>query len=177
MDAQEKSAVSGHSLTIKYIAGLILIALLSLSSYFIIEHLITAEQASAAIINFSGRQRMLSQRTALLSLQLADSTDAAQAVLLRVELDRTVAFMEQVHDGLINGSHDLGLPGNLSAEAQSLLFDRPIMLADKLKEYWAEAKALAHDPDTALSNGNPHVVRIVALSGEIVDSLNILVNQ
>ncbi len=177
MTAREKSAVSAHSLTVKYIIGLILIALLSLASYYIIAHLITAEQASAAIINLGGRQRMLSQRTALLSLQLADATDPVQAANVRSELARTVATMEMVHEGLVHGSPKLGLPGSLSPEAAVLMFDKPVMLDSKLKDYWAEAKALIQDPDSSLSDRNPHVLKITAMSDTIVDALIVLVDQ
>ncbi len=176
MNVQETRVMSARSLTVKYIAGLILIALLSLASYFIIEHLITAEQASAAVINVSGRQRMLAQKTVLLSLQLADATDAVQGARVRAELARTVAFMEMAHEGLVYGNRELGLPGTISPEARAIIFDEPVLLEKRLMEYLAEAKAVIQAPD-AVTDSNPHVIRVVALSGEIVDSLNMLVNQ
>lgn len=176
MNAQEKSAPA-RSLTVKYIAGLILIALLSIASYYIIAHLITAEQASAAIINVGGRQRMLAQKTALLTLQLADAADADQAARVRGELARTVALMEMIHAGLLYGNSDLGLPGGLSPETRALLVNSPGLLEDMLQDYWAEAKVLASGTDTAVTRTNPHVVRVVALSGVIVDSMNMIVNQ
>ena len=178
MKPQRGEIVSVRALTIKYIAGLTIIALLSLTAYFVTQQLIAAEQASAAVINIGGRQRMLAQKTALLSLQLADTGgNASEATALRGELARTIAYMEGVHLGLAHGNPELGLPGGLSPEVRTILFSQPVMLDGKLREYLAEAKALVLVPDAELTEHNPHVVRIVALSGELVDGLNLMANQ
>lgn len=177
MAEQQVRTVSVRALTVKYIAGLTIIALLSLTTYLAVQQIIATEQASAAIINVSGRQRMLAQKTALLGLQLADAADPARKAALRGELARTIAYMEANHAGLASGSADLGLPATLSPEVRAILFGRPVMLDAKLREYLAEAKQLVQAPDSELSDANPHLIRIVAMSGELVDALNMVVNQ
>lgn len=89
-----------------------LIAFLSVTACATMHLLIKTGEKSAAVINASGRQRMLSQRTALIGLQQAASSDPAERQRLRKELLKTVNLMEEIHDGLLHGSDCLNLPGN-----------------------------------------------------------------
>ena len=50
----------------------------TLNNYFNLEEITTARKISAAVINISGRQRMLSQRTAFFCMRLVGSENAAE---------------------------------------------------------------------------------------------------
>ena len=60
-------------MTVSYILGLGMLGVLTLASYLLLRAQIDEGEASAALVNVSGRQRMLLKQTSLLSLQLLAS--------------------------------------------------------------------------------------------------------
>jgi|GEM_PF-6526885 len=56
-----------RSLTWRYLIALILVAMLATAAWLSLHLVISEQESNAAIVNVSGRQRMLSQRTALFS--------------------------------------------------------------------------------------------------------------
>ncbi len=101
-------------MTARYIIAFSIIALLSSAAYFIQMNVIKSEKSSAAKINISGRQRMLSQRTALLTRKLVSATDKARRDDIRKTLLETVSLMERSHKGLLYGDPEMNLPGSPS---------------------------------------------------------------
>lgn len=77
------------------------------------------------MINISGRQRMLSQKTAFLSLRLVESKDREERQKIRKELSEVIALMEKTHNGLINGDGALHLPGRLSPQLRAIYYEPP----------------------------------------------------
>ncbi len=176
MQAATKS-VNVRALQVKYVAGLTIIALLALANFFAFSGLVEAEQATAAIINIGGRQRMLTQKVALLSLRLTDTDDGEVRNVIRTEMRHTISQMEAAHLGLLYGNPDLGLPGNLSPGVREMLFDPPYSINDQLTAYLREVMILANVPDDELLSQGYRQARIVASSAELVDYMNQLVNR
>lgn len=75
-----------NRLTIRYIAALTIIAALLTTTYVNLQYLIKTEESSSSLINISGRQRMLTQRAALLSLQLVHTEEAVAKESIRQQL-------------------------------------------------------------------------------------------
>ena len=125
-------------MTFKYVFALSLIALLSFTAYHTLENVIETEATSAAIINVSGRQRMLSQRNAIVAEKYTDghydNTPDENLKPLRDAID----LMEKTHNGLINGDPGMGLPGNPSQTVGSMYFDRPLLLDQQVRKYISE---------------------------------------
>ena len=65
-----------------------LVAFLSTSAYVLLGCVIGVQANNAAVINTSGRQRMLSQRTALFAQELVLAQNRAQRKAARDELQR-----------------------------------------------------------------------------------------
>lgn len=161
------------SLTKKYVSALSLIALLSVMAFLILNQLIKTEQSSAALINISGRQRMLSQKTALISIQLVSSSSVSDRNILRVQLVDSANLLDSTYHGLVNGNRNMSIPGNPSLEIQTLFnkMDR------QLHSFVEEAKALAGEPDYNLNQNNPHLIYITNSQQDLLSSLDAVVLQ
>lgn len=88
----------------RYLLALLLVALLSLSAYILLSRVIGAQADNAAVINVSGRQRMLSQRTSLFAQQLALAQNAYERRRIKAELKDATDLMERSHVGLTGGT-------------------------------------------------------------------------
>ncbi|MFZ5645361.1 MAG: diguanylate cyclase [Bacillota bacterium] len=169
---------SYQALTRRYIFALSLIAMLAITAFITLHQLIKTEKTSAVIVNLSGRQRMLSQKAALLGLQLVISDDLAKRQILRNELLETVNLMEKTHAGFLQGNADINLPGNPSPSIRELFYGQPVALDKHLREFVDEGRALAGDPAEKLSLENPHLVYILkGANGDFLKSLDLVVRQ
>jgi len=109
-----------RAFTIRYLAGLSLIALLSLSGYEVLRLSLRTQSNDAPVINLSGRQRMLSQKLTRELLQLIHAEDSLIRKHYKARLKETVATWKRVQQGLQFGDKELGLPGNNSPTVQAL---------------------------------------------------------
>lgn len=168
---------SVRSLTVRYIVGLTLIAVLLVAAYYIMERAVVGEQATAAIINISGRQRMLSQKAVLLSQQLVISVDPGERARLRAELRQVVESMREAQQALVYGDAAQGLPGGLSPAVQALMFGQPVMLDTKLQHHFAAVRALLALSDSELTYDNPQLAVILSTADGLLDAQGTIVAQ
>jgi two-component system, NtrC family, sensor kinase len=151
---------------------------MALKNYFNLEEIMTARKINAALINVSGRQRMLSQKTAFLSMRLVCSPQTAEREQLRADLMETIHLMQQSHSGLINTDSSINLLTPPSPAVKSMYFEAPLYLDKQLCEYMARIKALVQVPDAELKTDNPHLLYIVAAaSGELLQAFDAVVSQ
>jgi diguanylate cyclase (GGDEF)-like protein len=127
-----------RALTRGYMIALSLIALLSIVVHLLLEHVIAEQSSSATVVNVSGRQRMLSQRIVM----LADDYHVSRSRETAARLEEAVDLMERSHQGLMNGSPDLGLPGHLSAASRAIYLDPPHRVDQRVRQHIAHARAL-----------------------------------
>lgn len=127
--------ISFSSLTLRYVVALTLIAMLSFISYLNMNQMIQNEQKTAALINISGRQRMLTQKMALYSVELAHEPDSDRRIWLRSQLAGTTTEIEMAHLRLSKG--ELGSS-----------FQVPADVSEKIGAYIAGGYELAALPDT-----------------------------
>ncbi len=92
------------NLTIRYLIALSLVALLSISAYLLIRVAIYKQASDASVINYSGRQRMLSQKLTKEALLLTLNPSLKIKEHYRQELARTVATWFGVHNALQFGA-------------------------------------------------------------------------
>ena len=133
-----------ESFTGRYVVALLLIALLSIGAGYSGVRLINAQSDSAAQVNVSGRQRMLSQRIALFSTVYVDSAGADRDDAARSLVD-AIDRMADAQRALLNGDSDLGIDEPPSERLQSL-YDAGV--ADGVDAYLALARSLVDGTGT-----------------------------
>ncbi|MBD1831605.1 type IV pili methyl-accepting chemotaxis transducer N-terminal domain-containing protein [Cyanobacteria bacterium FACHB-472] len=149
-----------------------------LTTYLHLDEINTVREINAAVVNVSGRQRMLSQRTALFALRLVCTKDKQAQEELRSGLLADLDLMERSHKGLIKGDRDLKLPGHPSPTVQSMYFEAPLYLDRQVRQYIDQARAIAQSSCEELIPDNPHLCYILTESSKnLVEALDAVVNQ
>jgi diguanylate cyclase (GGDEF)-like protein/PAS domain S-box-containing protein len=166
-----------RALTWRYVIALALVASLSTAAWFSL-HLVISEQAStAAVVNVSGRQRMLSQRTALFS-NLLITTPKAERPLVRGKLKEAIELMAKSHRGLTHGDKELGLPATMSSTVHAMYFEGSNPLDVQVTTYIKMAQDLLLADDDTL-NANNYLLRYVNNTAQapLVAALDQMVRQ
>lgn len=157
--------------TKSYILALSLVAILSISAYVIMHKVITSQNDRAAVINVSGRQRMLSQRIGLYSEYLA-SGKASEAIENRNKLRGLLEKFLDNHQRLMSGEADLG---DTVTEVRQIYFGSNDHLDVDMKLFDQAVTALIK---TDLNNAEvveQRVSKIRALQEQILPKLDLVV--
>jgi len=109
-------------LTTRYVLVLVVLAILVTSNLLLLQHQIELSSTDSAVINISGRQRMLYQRTALLAQQLAITDDQQQRIDLHTSLQRTLTLLEEAHEELMGERDGLAHAADMDDELRNLYF-------------------------------------------------------
>jgi signal transduction histidine kinase len=155
-----------------------LLPVIALAACFDLDQIILAREINAAVINISGRQRMLSQRSALFALRLVCTQDSLEQEKLRQNMVAAIAWMERSHNGLIGGDAEMKLQGQPSREIQAIYFEAPFYLDRQIRDYIWQVRALVQAPTTELNQENPHLKSILlAVEKDLLEALEALVSQ
>jgi diguanylate cyclase (GGDEF)-like protein len=162
-------ALSSRTLSSYYISALLIIALLTIAAHGILAFTISHDQGAAAVINQSGRQRMLSQRIASLAAQyrLGDAS-------VRGDLLSAVSAFGASENDLAYAV--IGAPSGTNGAQGGELRQLYGALAAQTADYEADARAVA-----ALPAGDPQadvsLSRVFAAArAPLLDRLNNVVN-
>ncbi|MDP4126831.1 MAG: diguanylate cyclase [Bacillota bacterium] len=158
-----------YNLTCTYVIALSLIAFLTLAIFITMHQLILTQTNSARLVNLSGSQRWLSQKTSLLSLELVCETNTGEQNHIRKQLLDTTVQMQETHQDLI-------LPINLSQQMQKMYFESPVNLQSQVNRYVSEAQALAKEPSESLTPNNPRLIYLLQNNEDLLESLNQVVS-
>jgi signal transduction histidine kinase len=165
-------------MTRRYVLALAAVALLAVSGLAAFQALAAAYDRTLAVVNMSGRQRMLSQRIALYVDSLADGGCSEDRRYCVRELELALDDFQRAHDGLAHGSATLDVPGPTSAAVATLYFSGEPSLHQRVLRYIRAARQVAEAPPETLSPDHPAVVYVLTEGpGRLLKSLDQVVLQ
>jgi len=168
----DSDAALAQALIWRYAVALVLVACLSTAAWLSLQWVISAQESTAAVVNVSGRQRMLSQRTALFANLLVQAPVEERAGI-RSKLVEAVDLLERSHHGLIRGDASMGLPAAMSDAARALYFSGTSPLNSQIEHYVDAVRQLLRSPDAKLTADHPDMALITrTASGPLVQALD-----
>lgn len=165
-----------RSLTLRYVLALALVGSLATTAFLFLHKVILRHENEAAVVNLSGRQRMLSQRITLAASLAMDSADPARRRFWLDELTAAASLMERSHEALTKGDPDLEIPADLAASIGPLYAARPDEVSRQVAEFLADARALAAS-DGPIDPADPAYQRILARSSQVLSGLDDVVSR
>ncbi len=152
--------------------------MLALAPDYDLNQIYNARQISATVLNISGRQRMLTQRSALLSWQFVCIQDQQARSQVHDNLHSVIELLEKSHNALTRGDISLQLSGKLSPTIHELYFQAPLHLDRQIRDYIAAVQALLQSNTAQLTQDNQHLHYITEASGnDLQAALDAVVNQ
>lgn len=123
--------------TLYYIVALLLIACATVTSHIILENALRGMDADASVINSSGRQRMLSEKTLRLSGELMVMQEPAEVTRIKGELRDALRQMRSSHERLVSTVKASSGNGIGRADLRAAYFDGDPSLDHRLGAYFA----------------------------------------
>jgi signal transduction histidine kinase len=166
-----------RALTWRYVIALSLVASLSTAAWVSLHLVISEQKSTAAVVNVSGRQRMLSQRTALFSNLLLNTAKPERSII-RAKLKESIELMARSHHGLIHGDTQMGLPESMSPAVRYLYFNGANALDGQVETYIKTVQALLLVDEGSLTTDNPlleYITRVAPTT--LVTALDQMVRQ
>ncbi len=156
--ADVATTLSERRLTMRYVVALLIIAMLSVASHVMLCDVMRTNSGSAATINLTGRQRMLSQRIASMAGQYTLGDRTAREPLLLAISQMEAAHQRLMQDVGVDRQSAHGLPA-----LQALYFGGATPLDTRVHDFIADARAIADTPPGAAASRAP-LSRIFAAS-------------
>ncbi len=167
-----------NTITFKFLMVLVILAVISIATFFTHQLYIKNEQTTEAVVIVSERQRILSQLTAQFSRRLVYSTDKEEREKLRADLLDSIELLEKSHNVLINGDNEKDLPDKYSSKVKEIYFNPPMLLDKQVRDYIKEIKKLALTKDVGLTRNKPHLSYIIdTTSSRLLNTLDVVVKQ
>ncbi len=143
---------------VTYVFALALIAAFTIAFHFLTDSIVKQQQNTAAVVNLSGRQRMLSQRIAKLSLERASHANfRPDAVVNRILID-SIELMASSHHDLLHGAASGPAVGPATGEVLDVYRKAPWLLDQKMQSFLTHARAVAAKPSADLTFADPDLI-------------------
>ena len=163
----------------RYVMALVIIATLVTCAFLSLQMVIIGQEKVAAIVNVSGKQRMLSQRITLTAFDYVSATRTIERNNAKLNLSNLIDQFEFAHYGLVFGDKSMSLPSRMSKAVRSLYFDDAVNGLDALvKRFVVTARALLFLPVGELSTNHANFIALKKeASGDLLSSLDRAVKQ
>ena len=163
----------------RYVMALVIIATLVTCAFLSLQMVIIGQEKVAAIVNVSGKQRMLSQRITLTAFDYVSATRTIERNNAKLNLSNLIDQFEFSHYGLVFGDKTMNLPSSMSKAVRNLYFDDAENGLDALvKRFVVTARALLFIPVGELSANHANFIALKKeASGDLLSSLDRAVKQ
>ncbi|NVK19693.1 MAG: type IV pili methyl-accepting chemotaxis transducer N-terminal domain-containing protein [Methylocystaceae bacterium] len=166
----------GLWMTKRYSFALVAIALIAVCAFGTVGLLIAEHKSTLSVVNISGRQRMLSQRTALYVSQLIHTKDRAAQKIYREELQKATQLLEQAHLALTGQNNTINVSIKMSPQAQKRYFQGANPLNEQMQDYLRTLHQILNLTDGELTPDHPLVHSVLTTApGELLDALDAMV--
>ncbi|MCP4295148.1 MAG: hypothetical protein GY786_06040 [Proteobacteria bacterium] len=159
-------------MTKRYAFALAVIALLACAAFAALKVVIVKQESTGAVVNISGRQRMLSQRTTLFVQRLLLATTPDEYKRFGHELLKAVNLIDHSHKGLTEGDNELNLPSEMSDKVHDMYFEGENPLDGHMKTYLKALRKVLETDYGALLPEMPEIQYILSTApGPLLKSL------
>jgi two-component system, NtrC family, sensor kinase len=135
-------------------------------------------EIDSAVLNISGRQRMLSQRIALLLTLLLLAPSQSRREAIRQELQSLVDTLHHSHLNLLQGNAALKLPSRHSEEIDAIYWQSPVNLNQKILHYISCVQGFLDRADEALDIDDPDLQHLIHVeANQVLQALEVAVQQ
>lgn len=155
-----------RSFNLRFAIALLLLAILVSGALYSLNLVIESNLQTAAAVNISGRQRMLSQQIALEATRMAIETDLDEQGSSRSALAAAIDQFETNHFDLVNGNEARGIQGRMSTDLTNLYFNGPDAVDPLVREFLASARELVDAPQGSLSQNMSQLLHLQAFASE-----------
>jgi len=153
------------------------IAALEIVSSVINDRIANRQQEVARFTQLGNQQRLLSLNIVLLAQEYAETTDEQVRIAKRTGLEGLATDMRRIHDLLVMGDPENGIPAPDSEEIDQIVFGHPIALDETLRRYLAAVDEIAGRPWSDDLMSLPYMDEIeAAASGSLRTGIDRLVS-
>ena len=173
----EINTQSWRNLSLNYRAALSFVALMIIAMAVISGNILTEQANDYKVISTAGKQRMWSQRIALLTYEMTrPNADNHQQIL--EQLMQAVNEMETMHQRLISNSHLVDESEAKQKELQDIYFAPPVKLDEQMREYIRHAHNILLLTPEQVTLTQPDVAAVLSMSqGRLLPSLYMAVGH
>jgi signal transduction histidine kinase len=151
-------------MTKRYVFALIAVAILAICAFTTVGVLIAEHKSTLSLVNVAGRQRMLSQRTAMYVAFLNHARSETEFANFKSELIKATDLLEQSHLALSGQGSTIGLTFEPSKEAKKRYFNVENPLNDQMRLYLNALKRIANLPADKITNDHPSVIYVLSIA-------------
>lgn len=135
-----------HSLRLRYIIGLSVIALLVTASFITMQRVVSEQREFASLINLASHQAGLSNRIAYFGSLMVTTGEESEFNMAKAQVGRTINKMENAHHILRNGDAEKGIP-NLTNGNLKTIYDDPMVGLEKALNNFLERARNIYESD------------------------------
>ncbi len=169
-------------LTKRYALAVAIISIFVTLTFISMYAFLKVQSNYAAIINISGKQRMLSQRIALYANNLTYSgTDNCQEYKKDIKtLTKTVNLMQKIHNALLHGNkaHEDISGLNLSLAISNIYYQFPFKLDEQVNKFLTHSRSIISISCGNLSKNHPDLLALSNMAKDkLLTGLNAVVTE
>lgn len=163
-------------MTFTYASSLSLIGLLSIAAHLMLDRVVLEQTETGYLVNISGQQRMLSQRSSSFGLEYlytgsAETKQEAYTALERLTTNHHILL--QAHQKAL----EEGKPSPLSASLQSMYFEPPLDVDAKLHTFVSSLTQALEKPWQPISTPPSQIGFLQLARHDLLDGLHAIVEQ